>query len=222
MWPYTSTGMSEKLLIADGMILNRDYKVTVLHSLSHAGYYPGGTIMCLKLIFDLSGKVLGASAVGYEGVDKRIDVLATAIRFGATTDDLQEMELCYAPPYSSGKDPANMVGFSAENILGGIVDNITYGELIDLPSDTVLLDVRTSCEFERGAIDGSINIHIDSLRDELRKLDKNKEYVVYCAVGIRAYIACRIMMSNGFDNVRNLAGGYVTYKVVNRDYNMTG
>ena len=203
-----STGLSEKQLMAMGKEINKDYKVTVLHPLSHAGYYPGGKVFCLKVIFGLDGKIHGASAVGYEGVDKRIDVIAAAIRFGATSKDLQELELCYAPPFSSGKDPVNMAGFSAQNILKGVVDNITFRELKDIPKDTVLLDVRTEQEHNWKAIPGSINIPVDSLRERINELDKSKSYVVYCAVGVRAYIACRILINNGIKNVRNLAGGY--------------
>lgn len=215
-----STGLSEKQLIAMGKKINEDYKVAVLHPFSHAGYYPGGMQLCLKVMFGMDGKVYGASAVGYDGVDKRIDVIATAIRFGATTKDLQELELCYAPPFSSGKDPVNMAGFSSQNILNGIVDNITYGELEELDKNTVLLDVRTVRENEMGAIPNSVNIPVDSLRDRIGELDKDKKYVVYCAVGIRAYIACRILINNGFKNVRNFAGGYTSYRVVSVDYNL--
>ena len=201
-----------------GKKINDDYRVTVLHPLNHAGYYPGAQKMCLKVIFDTRGKVLGAQAVGGEGVDKRIDVIATAIRFGATADDLQELELCYAPPFSSGKDPVNMAGFTAENILGSVVSNITFRELADLPSDTVMLDVRTPGEVKWGAIEGSVNIPVDELRGRIGELDKDKDVVVYCAVGIRAHIACRILISNGFKNVRNLSGGYMTYGVASKDY----
>ena len=213
-----STGLCEKQLVRMGQKLDRDYKVTILHPLSHAGYYPGGMPLTLKLLFDMDGKVLGAQAVGNEGVEKRIDVLATAMYFGATVYDLEEIELCYAPPFSSAKDPSNMAGFSAENILSGAVDNITVAELDDLPKDAVVLDVRTAAEVSMGAIPGSINIPIDSLRDKIDTLDRDKQYVVCCAVGIRAYIACRIMMQNGFKNVRNLAGGYTSYRVGTCDY----
>lgn len=213
-----NTGLNEKQLMDAGKKINDDYIVTVLHPLNHAGYYPGGETMCLKVIFDTNGKVLGAQAVGGSGVDKRIDVIATAMRFGATADDLQEIELCYAPPFSSGKDPVNMAGFAAENILGNVVSNITFRELADLPSDTVLLDVRTPGEVKWGAIEGNVNIPVDDLRARIGELDKNKDVVVYCAVGIRAYIACRILISNGFKNVRNLSGGYTTYGVASKDY----
>ncbi|MGI5849999.1 MAG: FAD-dependent oxidoreductase [Christensenellales bacterium] len=214
------TGLTEKQLALANKKINRDYKVTVLHPLSNAGYYPGGMPLSLKVIFAKDGKVMGAQAVGYRGVDKRIDVLATAIRFGASVFDLEETELCYAPPYSSAKDPVNMAGYSADNILSGIIDNITVGELEDLPEDTVLLDVRTQREVQMGAIPKSVNIPVDSLRENISTLDKSKSYIVYCAVGIRAYIACRILLQNGFKNVRNLAGGYTTYNVVSKDYTL--
>ncbi|NLT97215.1 MAG: FAD-dependent oxidoreductase [Christensenellaceae bacterium] len=213
------TGLNERQLTAAGKKLNVDYKVTVIHPLSSAGYYPGGTPMSIKLLFaKQDGKVLGVQAVGFKGVEKRVDVVATAIRFGATVYDLEELELCYAPPYSSAKDPVNIAGYAAENILSGLVDNITFGELKDLPADTVLLDVRTPAEVKMGAIPGSINIPVDSLRSRLGELDKNKAYVVYCAVGVRAHIAARILLQNGFARVRNLAGGYTTYRMASQDY----
>jgi NADPH-dependent 2,4-dienoyl-CoA reductase/sulfur reductase-like enzyme/rhodanese-related sulfurtransferase len=213
-----NTGQNQKQLEARGLKINKDYKITLLHPMSSAGYYPGGKPMTLKLIFDMQGKVLGAQSVGYVGVDKRIDVIATAIRFGATIYDLEELELCYAPPYSSAKDPVNMVGFSAENILNGTVNNISYDEIKELKENQVMLDVRTLGEVKAGAVKGSINIPVDELRERINELDKTKEYIVYCAVGIRAYIACRILMQNGFKNTRNLAGGYTTYSVVSVDY----
>ncbi len=217
-----SVGLSEKQLRAAGKAINTDYKVTVLHPLSNAGYYPGGLPLSLKLIFSVpDGKVLGAQAVGYKGVEKRIDVLSTAMRFGATVYDLEETELCYAPPYSSAKDPVNMAGFSAANVLEGTVDNVSFGELSGLPKDTVYLDVRTAPEVQMGAIPGSVHVPVDSLRAQLGTLDTEKSYVVYCAVGIRAYIACRILTQNGFKHVRNLAGGYTTYRAASGDYTMS-
>lgn len=217
-----NTGLNENNLRAAGKKINQDYKVTVIHPLAHAGYYPGGLPLTLKLVFDMDGKVLGAQSVGYKGVEKRIDVISTAIHFGANVKDLEEIELCYAPPFSSAKDPSNMAGYSADNILAGIVDNITVGELDDVSEDTVLLDVRTKREVEMGKIPGAVNIPVDELRGRLGELDNNKPYVVYCKVGIRAYIACRIMAQNGFQNVKNLAGGYTTYQVVEKNYNMAG
>jgi len=214
-----NTGINQKQLDAAGKKLNVDYKVTIMHPASHAGYYPGGMPMTLKVIFDKKdGKVLGAQAVGYDGVDKRIDVIAASIRFGATVYDLEELELCYAPPYSSAKDPVNMAGFTGENILSGNEDNITVAELADLPKDTVILDVRTDAEYDYGHIEGSTLIPVDELRARIGELDKSKSYVVTCAVGIRAHAACRILKQNGYKNVRNLAGGYTSYSVVTGDY----
>ncbi|MEX1308419.1 MAG: FAD-dependent oxidoreductase [Eubacteriales bacterium] len=218
-----NTGINQKQLDAAGKKLNVDYKVTVMHPASHAGYYPGGMPMTLKVIFDKKdGKVLGAQAVGYQGVDKRIDVLATAIRFGGTVYDLEELELCYAPPYSSAKDPVNMAGFIGENILSGNEDNITVAELADLPKDTVILDVRTQAEYDYRHIDGVKLIPVDELRERIGELDKSKSYVVTCAVGIRGHAACRILKQNGFKDVRNLAGGCNSYNVVMDDYNDLG
>ena len=216
-----NTGKNEKQLNAMGLQLDKDYKVTLIHPGSHAGYYPGAKTLTLKVIFEKhGGKVLGAQGVGYDGVDKRIDVLATAINFGATVYDLEELELCYAPPYSSAKDPVNMSGFYGENILSGTVDNILYTQLKDLKENQTILDVRTVGEVKRGAIEGSENIPVDELRDRLGELDKSKEYIVSCAVGVRAHTACRILMQNGFKGVKNLAGGYTTYSVLSKDYSL--
>lgn len=216
-----ATGLSEHQLKSAGKRPGADYKIAVLHPLSHAGYYPGGRPLTLKLIFAApDGRVLGAQAVGCEGADKRIDVIATAMRFGATVYDLEEIELCYAPPYTSAKDPVNLAGYMAGNQLAGLVSNIGYDELPGLRG-AVLLDVRTAAENALGAIPGSLHIPVDSLRGRLDELDKAKTYIIYCAVGVRAYIAARIMAQQGF-SVRNLAGGYTTYRVVSGDYTMDG
>lgn len=192
-----------------------DYRATIIMPKSHAGYYPGARPMFLKLLFDLDGKVLGGQIVGYDGTDKRIDVIATAIRFGASVYDLKELELAYAPPFSSAKDPVNMAGFSAENVLRGDMDNILYHEMDALDSEkSVILDVRTAAERELGSIPNSVHIPVDDLRTRLSELDKNKEVIVYCAVGIRAYIATRILKANGFGKVKNYAGGYNHYGCV--------
>ena len=132
--------------------------------------------------------------------------------------DLEELELCYAPPYSSAKDPVNMSGFYGENILSGTIDNILYTQLKDMNENQVILDVRTEEELEDGTIEGAINIPVDDLRERLDELDKTKEYIVSCAVGVRAHTACRILIQNGFKNVKNLAGGYTTYSVLNKNY----
>ena len=216
-----NTGKNEKQLKAAGLEIDKDYKVALIHPGSHAGYYPGAKKLTLKVIFEIDGgKVLGAQSVGFGGVDKRIDVLATAMNFGATVYDLEEIELCYAPPFSSAKDPVNMTGFYGENILSGTIDNIQYSQLKDLKDNQAILDVRTVGEVERGAIEGAVNIPVDELRERIGELDKSKEYVVTCAVGIRAHTACRILMQNGFKGVKNLAGGYTTYSVLSTDYNL--
>lgn len=210
----SSTGVNEKSLKRDGKVYGKDYYTTIIHPNSHAGYYPGAIPMTLKLIFGMDGKVLGAQNVGYDGVEKRIDVIATAIRFGGTVYDLTELELAYAPPYSSAKDPVNMAGFVGENILKGNTKPFQWHEFENLDSDAVILDVREPLEREMGYIENSINIPVDALRERMVELDKSKKIVVYCAVGIRGYAAARILEQNGFDKIYNLMGGYTTYSVV--------
>jgi len=211
-----STGNNEKTLKRMGMKYGKDYLVSIIHSKSHAGYYPGAIPMTIKLLFTAKeGKVLGSQIVGYNGVDKRIDVIATAIRFGATIFDLKELELAYAPPYSSAKDPVNMIGFTAENIINGDMPVINWDEMENLDlKKTIILDVREPIERELGYIEGSINIPVNELRDRLKELDKNKLIVVYCAIGLRGYIAIRVLLQNGFKNVKNFSGGYTTYSCV--------
>lgn len=210
-----STGHNEKILKRNGLEHDKDYKTLIIHSKSHAGYYPGAFTMSIKLIFDLKGKILGAQIVGYEGTDKRIDVIATAIRFNGTIYDLKELELAYAPPYSSAKDPVNMAGFTAENILKGDLEFIHWNEIDNIDKNSsILIDVRDEVERELGYIEGSINIPVDELRDRLTELDKEKEIVLYCAIGLRGYIATRILKQNGFEKVKNLSGGYTTYSCV--------
>ena len=212
-----STGVSEKKL----QDLKWDYKVIHINSNNHAGYYPGAVPMMIKLIFaPENGRVLGAQIVGYDGVDKRIDVLAAAVRQEMDVFDLQELELAYAPPFGSAKDPVNMAGFAAGNLLKGVVDTAYWQELENInPEETVILDVREEVETQLGSIDlgNSINIPLNDLRDNLDRLDPAKEYIVYCAVGLRGYIAARIMQQNGFSKVRNLSGGYKLYKAVQDD-----
>lgn len=210
-----NTGNNEKLLEKLGMEYERDYLTSIIHVKSHAGYYPGAIPMSIKLIFDLKGKILGAQIVGYEGVDKRIDVIATTIRYGGTIYDLKELELAYAPPYSSAKDPVNMAGFTAENILSGNMEIIQWHQLEDIDKHkTIILDVRDPIERELGYIEGSLNIPVNSLRERLSELDKDKLIITYCAIGLRAYIATRILVQNGFRNVKNLSGGFTTYSCV--------
>lgn len=210
-----STGHNEKMLKRNNLEYGKDYQAFIIHSKSHAGYYPGAIPMAIKLIFTLEGKILGAQIVGYDGVDKRIDVIATAIRFGGTIYDLKELELAYAPPFSSAKDPVNMIGFTAENILNGDMDVIHWHEIDKLDRDeSIIVDVREPIEREMGYIEGSINIPVNQLRSRMSELDKNKLIIIYCAVGLRGYIAARVLMQNGFTNVKNLSGGYVTYSCV--------
>ncbi len=207
-----STGVSEKILKKN----NISHLVSYTHSDSHAGYYPGAERLSIKLLFTPdTGKLLGAQIVGKEGVDKRIDVLATALRGNMTVFDLEELELAYAPPYSSAKDPVNIAGFVAANIIKGDVENTYWKDLEALKSDEgVLIDLRTKKELEKiGSIDNAINIPVDDLRQNLDKLDKEKAYVLCCAVGQRAYIGHRILKQKGFQS-SNLSGGYVTYASV--------
>jgi len=210
-----STGSNEKTLKRLGQEYGKDYLVSIIHSKSHAGYYPGAIPMTIKLLFTPEGKVLGAQIVGYEGVDKRVDVIAAALRFGGTIYDLEELELAYAPPYSSAKDPVNMAGFTAENIIVGDMPVIHWNEMDNLDMDkTIILDVRDEIERELGYVEGSICIPVNELRNRLDELDKDKLIVVYCAIGLRGYIATRILMQNGFTNVKNFSGGYSTYSCV--------
>ncbi|MCK5129758.1 MAG: FAD-dependent oxidoreductase [Clostridiales bacterium] len=208
-----ATGINEKTLIRNGQKVNVDYFCIQLHAGNHAGYYPGVETLHLKVIFESkTGKVLGAQSVGVDGVDKRIDVIATAIRFGATAYDLKELELCYAPPYSSAKDPVNMAGFVACNILDGDQKIVQYSDIEDMDISThTFLDVRTQEEWDSGHIPDATHIPVDILRDKIIELDKSKTIIVYCAVGVRAWTATRILMQNGFQ-VLNMTGGYTTYK----------
>ena len=206
-----TTGASEKTLKR----LGRPYLACYTHAGSHASYYPGATNTTIKLLFaPHDGKILGAQIVGREGADKRIDVLATAIHGNMTVFDLEELELAYAPPYGSAKDPINMIGFVAANILKGDMDAITWSEKDQIdPAVTDILDVRTPMELKiLGQVPGARPIPIDNLRKELENggLDPNKEYITYCAVGQRAYLANRILTQNGY-RTRNLSGGYFNF-----------
>lgn len=210
-----STGINEKTLKRLGKERGKDYQVSITHSKSHAGYYPGSTMLAVKLIFTLEGKVLGAQIVGADGVDKRIDVIATALRYGGTIADLTELELAYAPPFSSAKDPVNMAAYVAENILLDKTGVAQHEEAHSFdPAKTQLIDVRDLAEWERGHIEGAIHIPVNELRSRLSEVDASKETMVYCAIGLRGYIAARILKQNGFENVRNVSGGYTTYAQV--------
>jgi peroxiredoxin family protein/TusA-related sulfurtransferase/rhodanese-related sulfurtransferase len=209
-----NTGTNEKTLNKIGKEYKKDYLISLIHANSHAGYYPGGLPLSIKLIYDMEGKILGSQIVGYDGVDKRIDVIATAIRFGGTVDDLIELELAYAPPYSSAKDPVNMVGFAADNLLKGLTDQILWRELNEIElNDVILLDTREDIEISVGSIPNSVHIPLSSLRNRLGELDMSKLIIPYCSIGLRGYIADRILKSKGFKSM-NLAGGFKTYKTL--------
>ena len=202
-----STGLNEKTLIKLGI----PYRVVHIHPNSHAGYYPGASPLALKLIFNEEGKIFGAQAVGREGVDKRIDVLATAIKGNLNVYDLQELELAYAPPYSSAKDPVNLLGYAAANVLDGLVKTVQYNEIDELvAAGALLIDVREPQEVKFGKIPGSINIPLAQLRDRLEELPKNEPIYITCQVGLRGYIAARILVQKGYEAI-NLDGGYLTY-----------
>jgi NADPH-dependent 2,4-dienoyl-CoA reductase/sulfur reductase-like enzyme/peroxiredoxin family protein/rhodanese-related sulfurtransferase/TusA-related sulfurtransferase len=208
-------GLNEKQLKRDKI----PYAKTYIHPLNHAGYYPGAIQMSLKLMFDPeSGKILGAQAVGVNGVEKRIDVLATAQRLGATVMDLEKLELAYAPPYSSAKDPVNMLGFTASNIIKGDVKVFHYHDVPDLDLDQgILVDVRTPEEFALGSITEAINIPLDDLRRRMHELARDKKIYILCQVGLRGYIATRILTQSGYPDVYNLSGGYKLYNTVMMD-----
>ena len=201
------TGANESALKRAGIPYHKIYT----HPFSHATYYPGAVQIDCKLLFHPDGRILGCQMVGAEGVDKRLDVVATALRLKAHVTDLCDLELAYAPPYSSAKDPVNMLGYVAQNVLEGISPMADFedAETYD-PASTTLLDVRTPREFERGHLPGAVNIPVDALRDRLQELDPNKEVLEYCQVGVRAHTAQRILSQNGF-KVRNVTGGYKTY-----------
>ena len=204
-----TTGNSEKLLKR----FDIPYEKSFTHSSAHSEYYPGAHEISMKLLFSPdNGKVLGAQIVGYEGVDKRIDVLATAIRAGMTVYELEKLELAYAPPYSSAKDPVNMAGYVASNILKGDHAIIHWDKLEKIDKKkTILLDVRHPYEFKRGTIEGAINIPVDELRNRINEIPKDKNVIIFCKQGLRGYIAYKIMKQKGFNNIKNLSGGYLTY-----------
>jgi len=206
------TGSNERTLKAAGI----DYEKSYTYSSSHADYYPGATSMTIKLLFDKKTSViLGAQITGYQGVDKRCDVLSTAIRTRMKVQDLVELELAYAPPFGSAKDPVNIAGYVASNIQNGSMQAFYWHDVDQIdPSSSILLDVRTEYEFRKGTLKGAINIPLDSLRDRLNELDKNKPVYVFCQVGLRGYVASRILMQKGFDKVYNLSGGYRLYMMV--------
>jgi NADPH-dependent 2,4-dienoyl-CoA reductase/sulfur reductase-like enzyme/peroxiredoxin family protein/rhodanese-related sulfurtransferase/TusA-related sulfurtransferase len=206
-----AAGVSSKVLDRE----NISYLDSYTHGSSHAGYYPNSLPLSIKISFSpTDGRLLGAQVVGFDGVDKRIDLLAQVIKQGGTIYDLQEIEHAYAPPYSSAKDPVNMAGFVAENILKKKVNIVQWSEIDNLDlSDTVIIDVRTKSEHEFGSIKNALNIPVDEIRSRLSEIPKDKKLIVYCAVGLRGYLASRILLQSGYEKVYNLSGGYKTYSV---------
>ena len=210
-----ATGLNESAAKKAGIPCDKVY----LSPASHAGYYPGGTVMTMKVLFQPETfRLLGAQIVGYDGVDKRIDVLATAIRAGLTGPELAELDLAYAPPYSSAKDPVNMAGYMMENLRRGLLKQFFLEDADALPRDgsVTLLDARTPQEFSGGTMEGFVNIPLDELRDRLDEIPRGKPVYVLCQSGLRSYLACRILSQRGYE-CRNFSGGYRLYQTVRQD-----
>ncbi len=213
-----STGNNEKTLLRKGAA----YKAIHVHRGNHAGYYPNAKNIAIKLLFDPNtGKILGAQAVGGDGAEKRIDVIATAIKGRLTVSDLPDLELSYAPPFSSAKDPVNIAGYVADNIYNKVYDVVHWKQIDDLVKNGgLLIDVRDKEEFDSGHIKGAINLPVDEIRKRLEEITVPKDHSIYvnCQVGLRAHIAIRILQGNGYTNVYNLSGGYKTYSLANRNF----
>jgi CoA-disulfide reductase len=205
------TGNNERTLVKNGV----DFEKSFTHSGSHAGYFPGSIPMTIKLLFSKpDGKILGAQIIGYDGVDKRIDVLASAIRKGMTVHDLKMLELAYAPPYSSAKDPVNIAGYAASNILSGDVKIIHWHDVDAIDrSKSMIVDVRSKLESELGSLPDSVNIPLEELRARMHEIPKDKDIYLFCQIGLKGYVAYRILMQNGYPSVWNLSGGYKTYEL---------
>lgn len=211
------TGQSEKALVRRGMVKGRDFDTVYITQNHHVGYYPGASPLTIKILYTPDGKrILGAQIVGREGVDKRIDTISVAMRLGAEVSDLTRLELAYAPPFSSAKDPVNMAGFMIQNRLEGLVDFCEWDDP-DKEKELQLLDVREDAERLAFEIPGAINIPLGKLRDELGKLDRNKRTIVFCAIGVRAYNGARILMQHGFNNVQIYPGGARFYQSTHYD-----
>ncbi|MFD1040230.1 CoA-disulfide reductase [Virgibacillus byunsanensis] len=215
-YTVSTTGNNEKTLRRLGI----PYEVVHVHPVSHAGYYPGASPIFLKLVFDKeTGKIYGAQAIGIDGVDKRIDVIATAIKGGLSVLDLPDLELAYAPPYSQAKDPVNIAGYVATNIVEGVIETIQWNEIDDVVSNgETLIDVRNPIELENGFIEGAKNIPLDDLRERIDELPQGEVIYVNCQVGLRGYLATRILQENGFI-AKNLDGGWKTYASVYGQHN---
>lgn len=217
-----STGAGERSLKEAGL----NYRHCIVQPNSQAGYYPGGRPMVLKLLFSPQGRIYGAQAVGYSGVDKRIDVIAAALRAGQSVYDLQALELAYAPPFSSAKDPVNIAGYVAGNILQGDVQMVESPFLLERAnrpgSEFLLVDVREPGEYELGHIEGAVNIPLGELRNRIGELDPERKTVLYCSVGLRSYLAVRILMQKGFEQVFSLNGGYRIYRILEVENDKNG
>lgn len=206
------TGKSEKALIAAGKVKGKDYDTIIITQNHHAGYYPGAQPLTIKVIFTPDGsRILGAQIVGAEGVDKRIDVISTAARLGAKATDLAKLELTYAPPYSSAKDPVNMAGFVIRNVLDGLVKFAEW-DVLESGETVQVLDIREDAERMAFELPGSINIPLGTLRDRMKELDPGKPVVVLCSIGVRSYSAARVLMQNGFEDVRVYPAGTRFYR----------
>lgn len=214
------TGLSEKMLKNEGL----PCQASIIHGTSHAGYYPKALPLTLKILFHPDNGILyGAQIVGYEGIDKRLDIIATVMNQGGTIFDLEEIEHSYAPPFSSAKDPVNIAGFVAENIITKNLKILSWKDIVNCdPEQDYLIDVRTKQEYKHGTISGSVNIPIDDMRDRINEIPIDKRIIVFCGIGLRGYLAARILMQNGFSRVFNLSGGlktfeYATQKQSNED-----
>ncbi|HPA63084.1 MAG TPA: FAD-dependent oxidoreductase [Spirochaetota bacterium] len=209
-----SCGLSEKFLKSQSI----KCKSSVTISASHATYYPGSTTMTIKLVFDPdNGRIFGAQITGYDNVESKINMIATVMGMNGTVTDLRNIEHAYAPPYSSAKDAVNIAGFTAENIVKGEVKTLSWNDVKNIyPSDWQIIDVRTPAEHELGSIMNSINIPIDSLRSRIDEVSKDKNILLYCAVGLRGYVALKILANKGFKNVYNLSGGYKLYSTASQ------
>ncbi len=202
-----ATGLNEKTAGKNRL----SYQAIHLHPNNHAGYYPGSVPLALKLLFELpGGRILGAQCIGTDGADKRIDVIATAIRAGMTVYDLEQLELAYAPPFGSAKDPVNMAGFTGSNILKGLVTSVTYDQAKAM-DNSLILDVRTYDEFKADRIPQSLHIPLDELRERIHELPQDRHLIIACRTGIRSYAAYRILKQSGFKQLSNLSGGYLSY-----------
>ena len=208
-----AVGVNEGGLRAKGLVKDRDYRSIIITQNHHAGYYPGAEPMFLKLIFSMDGeRILGAQIIGGNGVDKRIDSIATAMKLGAGVEELEELDLAYSPPYSSAKDPVNMAGFTAKNVIDGLVSFCDWDEKPD--SGSIWLDIREKAETHAFALPGSLHIPAGQLRERLAELDKKKKYIIFCTIGVRAYNAARAMAQRGFENVKVYPAGVRFYRTL--------